>query len=249
MDPRILLNPGNLFKAPMAWEMARDTPATRNVRDALKNENLMPAYVEEARNQEMGRKQGPIAEPNLEDPILNTPESQMKAFEDQLIKGETKYGSSDVGASTKADRVHINPNADEAFLYHELGHVASKQNNFGGWVRGLRDNPQTAKALQQAMMIAPLGLSALVPGDDDTALAIAASLAVTSPELLDEAFASMNGLRMMKNAGTPASFGQRSKLAGAYLSYLAAPIAAGLAGNIGGNLADDELTSALGYGQ
>lgn len=54
---------------------------------------------------------------------------------------------------------------------------------------------------------------------------------------------------MMNRAGSRATLGQRGKLAGAYLSYLGAPLAAGLGGQIAGNFADDEVTALLGYGQ
>ena len=146
-------------------------------------------------------------------------------------------------------RIRINPNADEAFLAHEMGHVASRQAGLGKLVRDLRSNPALAKALGQASLGAPLALAALIPGDDDLAPALAASYLAASPELLDEAFATQNALAMMNRAGSRATLGQRGKLAGAYLSYLGAPLAAGLGGQIAGNFADDEVTALLGYGQ
>ena len=119
----------------------------------------------------------------------------------------------------------------------------------GKLVRNLRDNPALSGALAKASLGAPLALAALIPGDDDLAPALAASYLAASPELLDEAFATQNALAMMNRAGSRASLGQRGKLAGAYLSYLGAPLVAGLGGQIAGNYMDDELTSALGYGQ
>ena len=159
------------------------------------------------------------------------------------------------GANAAADtspnnyQIKINPNADEAYLAHELGHIASKQAGLGKLVRNLRDNPALSGALAKASLGAPLALAALIPGDDDLAPALAASYLAASPELLDEAFATQNALAMMNRAGSRASLGQRGKLAGAYLSYLGAPLVAGLGGQIAGNYMDDELTSALGYGQ
>ena len=160
----------------------------------------------------------------------------------------------DFGANSVSDsrpnsyQIKINPNADEAYLAHELGHIASQQAGFGKLVRSLRDNPALANVLGKASLGAPLALAALIPGDDDMVPALAASYLAAAPELLDEAFATQNALAMMNRAGSRASLGQRGKLAGAYLSYLGAPLVAGLGGNIAGNYMDDELTAALGYG-
>ena len=59
-----------------------------------------------------------------------------------------------------------------------------------------------------------------------------------APTLADEALATRQGLAIMDKAGIRADLGQRGRLAGGLLSYLAAPIIAGTAGNIAGNMLD-----------
>ena len=73
--------------------------------------------------------------------------------------------------------------------------------------------------------------------DSTASLAIAAAAA--SPTLIDEALASKNALAIMNDAGLRASLGQRGRLAGGYLSYLAPVLIAGSLGNAAGNLVDD----------
>ena len=68
-------------------------------------------------------------------------------------------------------------------------------------------------------------------------MALAAALA--SPSLVDEALASKNALAIMNDAGMRATAGQRGRLAGAYMSYLAPVLLAGGVGTAVGNLADD----------
>ena len=138
--------------------------------------------------------------------------------------------------------VHYNPNADEVYLAHELGHSASTHTKLGDQVRRIRDalstNPKLANALATAGVIAPLGSAFLTPGDDDLDEAILGSLALSSPILIDEALASKNALAIMEQAGNRASLGQRGKLAGGYLSYLAAPIGTAVLANTVGNQFD-----------
>ena len=146
-----------------------------------------------------------------------------------------------VAGEPDAYQVNYNPKADKAFLAHELGHVASDRTKTGNIVRTLRDNPNLGRALRQASYLAPGAMAALTPGDDDLAASIGLGLAASAPALLDEGFATKHGLDIMKRAGMPATPGQRGRLAGAYLSYLAAPIATAVAANYAGNLMDDEL--------
>ena len=62
--------------------------------------------------------------------------------------------------------------------------------------------------------------------------------AAAAPLLADELMATNTGLRMMQTAGRRASLGQRGKLAGSYLSYLAPVIGTGLISGAAGNLFD-----------
>ncbi len=235
------MNP--LAAIPAYFDMARVRPGKRPARAAWDGGKYDDAFDAQVKS-----KGGDPSKVQIQHEY-NEPESIHKGMRD-IVMGDSKYGSNEVSSAyPDQDRIRINPNADEAFLAHELGHVASKQAGIGKLVRDLRDNPALAKALGQASLGAPLALAALIPGDDDLAPALAASYLAASPELLDEAFATQNALAMMNRAGSRATLGQRGKLAGAYLSYLGAPLAAGLGGQIAGNFADDEVTALLGYGQ
>ena len=149
-----------------------------------------------------------------------------------------------------ASKIFINPNASREYFAHELGHHVSDQTKIGHAVRSLRNNPKLALALGAAgsMTGAPLLYSALQEGDDDMAESVALSIAASAPTLVDEALATKNGLAIMKDAGLPATIGQRGRLAGGYLSYTAPALLGAVGGNLIGNLADDELTALLGYG-
>ena len=136
----------------------------------------------------------------------------------------------------------INPNADRSMFAHELGHIASKQTGPGKFVSNLRNNPALKRSLvQAALMTVPAGtIAALNPGDEDTAASVAVSLAAASPTIIDEFLATKNGLAIMNKAGMRATLGQRGKLAGGLLSYIAAPIAVSAAANFAGNLVDED---------
>ena len=106
-------------------------------------------------------------------------------------------------------------------------------------VANLSHNPKLSKALAGAVIGLPFLQSALQEGDDDAASGVALAAALSAPTLIDEALATKNGLAIMKDAGMKATAGQRARLAGAYLSYAAAPLVAGLGGNVVGNVVDD----------
>ena len=239
------MNP--LAAIPAVFDMARARPGKRSARAARESSKYNDAF--DAQVKSKGADPSNIGI----ETEYNEPKSTKQGIMQML--GLDKGDPSDFGANAPIDgapgdyRVKINPNADEAFLAHEYGHIAASQAGFGKLVRNLRDNPALTKALSQASLGAPLALAALIPGDNDLAPALAASYLAASPRLLDEAFATQNALAMMNRAGSRATLGQRGKLAGAYLSYLGAPLAAGLGGQIAGNFADDELTSILGYGE
>jgi hypothetical protein len=89
-------------------------------------------------------------------------------------------------------------------------------------------------------MSAPVVASAVQAGDDDLDESIALAALASAPTLADEALATVHGQQIMNKAGLRTSLGQRGKLAGGLLSYLAAPIIAGAGGNIVGNMLDSD---------
>ena len=159
---------------------------------------------------------------------------------------------------------------DAAVYAHELGHVLAQSGKFGSTVNDIRHKMASMPALQKAITKAmstlpegtskalapymnarkiiagsryllPAAIAAGVPGDDDVALSVAANLALASPTLIDEALATNRGLAIMKQAGMPATARQRGRLAGAYGTYLAAPLVASLVGNVAGNVIDEDV--------
>ena len=81
-------------------------------------------------------------------------------------------------------------------------------------------NKPTAIAASAASLGVPLAVAAAVPGDEDVASVTALGALAAAPTLVDEALASKNALAIMKEAGMPATIGQRGRLAGAYGTYL-----------------------------
>ena len=132
-----------------------------------------------------------------------------------------------------------NPLASREILAHEFGHHISDNTELGHKIANLRHNPKTAKALAGAVLGLPFLQSALQAGDDDAASGVAIAALLSSPTLIDEALATKNGLAILEDAGMKATAAQRGRLAGAYLSYAAAPVVAGLVGNTVGNVVDD----------
>ena len=160
-----------------------------------------------------------------------------------------------------------NPGIDRTVYAHELGHILAQNTPVARQINDVRKQLQYSPKLTQAIdkgldmigtdsaiglkgrvkpahfygaakYMAPAVASGLIEGDDDLAASVAINLALASPVLADEAIASMNGLRIMKEAGDPATLKQRGRMAAAFGSYLAAPLMAALGGNIVGNLVD-----------
>ena len=216
--------------------LSRTEPAERSAGARLKSGQ----GLEDAMLFEMGRK-GDLPMPQIAQPELTTPTDRLEAATDLLLGKSHKYASNDSGEFTRPDGtkyqgygIKINPNVDEAFLFHELGHIANRQGGLGKAVRDARDNGDLQKALLIASAIAPGAVTALTPGDDDTGAALLASGAAYAPVLADELMATNTGLRMMQTAGTRATLGQRGKLAGSLLSYLAPVIGtAAISGAVG----------------
>jgi hypothetical protein len=144
----------------------------------------------------------------------------------------------------EVSEILINPNVDRSYYAHELGHAVSQKTKAGKFInnakKALRSNPKLGGALAMALTGAVPGVAAaLQAGDDDLAGSIALAAAIASPTLIDEALATKNGLAIMQDAGMRATAGQRGRLAGGYLSYLAPVLIAGSVGNALGNVVDD----------
>lgn len=168
---------------------------------------------------------------------LDTPSNVIEAgvpFYKSDLDAFANYGHDHTGSPS----IQMNPNADRVFLGHELGHVAFGQSQAGNLIQELRNNPKLKKALIGASVLGGGAAAALIPGDDDMAQSLAAASVLSIPTLVDEAEASRRGLGIMKEAGMPANMRQRGRLAGAYLSYLGAPLALAASGNLTGNMID-----------
>ena len=153
-----------------------------------------------------------------------------------------KDGKVDARTSKRvAEQVNINPNVSEELYAHELGHAMSGQTKFGDALQRIRLSPKLGRALSLGGGLTALGAAAMTPGDDDLAAAIAGNTLVMSPILLDELLASKNALAIMDKAGRKASLGQRGRLAGAFMSYLAAPAGMAVLANTLGNQFDEDV--------
>lgn len=170
----------------------------------------------------------------------------------QIAKGARPFSNLDAYASygpaadTGVPSITINPNTDAVFGAHELGHVAFGQSGFGKRVqdvRGKMDNGKVGTAVKLAAAIAPAGVAYLTPGDDDLAASVATSAVLAAPTLIDEIEGSRRGLSIMKEAGMPATAGQRARLAGGLLTYLGVPLAMAASGNLTGNYLETAQSS------
>ena len=154
-------------------------------------------------------------------------------------------GKPDYNRPPIQETIVFNPNADAAMLAHEMGHSVSSRTDVGSKIRNLRNqlqnNPKLAYALAAATGGLPLGIAVATPGDDEYNQAIAGTVALAAPTLIDEGLATKNALAMMDSAGMRATLGQRGKLAGGLLSYLAAPVAFATAGTAIGNQFDEDV--------
>lgn len=196
-------------------------------------------------------------------PLLDAAEARAKAIAPNaspLLVGNQEYvptpgepldtmaAASNFRAKTPdgkdASLIKINPNVDRSYYAHELGHSVAQKTKIGDYINQTRNkiaaNPRLSRAVMTGIMFGtPAIATALQAGDDDTAGAIGLAAALASPTLIDEALASKNALAIMKDAGMPATFGQRGRLAGAYMSYLAPVLLAGGLGASLGNVIDD----------
>ena len=171
---------------------------------------------------------------------FNTPEAGIAGWND-VRNNQNLYGGST--SPSQAPGININPNADRAYLAHEMGHLASQQTDVGHFVATLRENPNLKKALLGAMLTVPGVAAALETGDNDMDSSIALAALASAPTIVDEALATRQGLAIMDKAGMRASIGQRGKLAGGLLSYMAAPLLIGASANKVGNIFDEDTSS------
>ena len=176
--------------------------------------------------------QAPAKDANLLDKMMNIGDygSHARMYK-KGADGKAVYKDGPIGA-----RININPNTHSEILAHEIGHDISSQKPLGKRVRDMRElgpmpgNPALKRAVAIGAGLTPLLNSSLQEGDDDLAIGLAMAGIGAAPALVDEALATKEGLAVMKKAGKPADLGQRTRLAGAYLTYLAAPIAMALGG-------------------
>lgn len=241
-----MFNP-NPFAYTTAYDLAATAPQSNSTQSLVDNpaqvEELNRALNEQVRRNTLGKKQGPVNFPPIA-PNFHTPDSRYSGMKELLNEGTNKYASNGINANGN-NIININPNVDSAYFMHELGHTTSREGKLGGIVRAARDNPMLTKALGSARYLAPLGISALTPGDDDMAESIVAAYLSSAPTIFDEGLATKNALSMMKTMGNTATMGQRARLAGSFLSYLGAPLVAGVSTNFAGNLMDAEIAERL----
>jgi hypothetical protein len=211
-------------------ELGRRTPGKRPAGPAV--DSLFEGYEKRVNEIGSGRKPMPV------ELSQNTPPDDYSIF--NPFNSTDDYANNST-ASSGNPVIDINPNADEIYLAHELGHVASKHTDVGSMVRKLRDNPKLKDALGAALFTLPGLAAAVEAGDDDMDTSIALAAAASLPKFADEALANKNALSIMKAAGKPVTRGQYGRLAGGMLSYLTAPLLVGTTANIAGNLVDQDI--------
>ncbi len=226
-----LLGTGTIIGA-NTRELGRTKPFERSARPA-----------EDALFEAGGKRIKQIA-PNRKDPNVAIEYNEPKGFFD-AFRHPNKFASVGTAIDAKghdiAHKIQMNPHTDRSYLAHELGHVASRQTDLGRFTANLRHNPKLSLALGSAMLGIPAVASALEAGDEDLDSSIALAALANVPTLVDESLATKNALAMMDTAGMRATLGQRAKLAGGLLSYLAVPIGLGITGNALGNIYDEDL--------
>jgi len=223
--------------APIYREGFRTKPHEHSATDATKD-ILLDAY--EKRHKELGVEPLPIIR-NAGTPMDS---KEVPGFDKRRLgMHQLMYQAGPDGkpiGNPVADKFNYNPNADRAILAHEMGHAVSAKTKIGGAIRDLRSNPKLAMAIAAATGVIPLGAAVLTPGDDDYNTAIAGSLALATPILIDEALATKNALAMLNTADMRANLGQRGRLAGGLLSYVAAPAVMASTGTAIGNQFDED---------
>ena len=220
-------------RGPMVRESMRQTPIPESGGPALGA--LVDAL--DKRIESTGRK------PPIYDEVQNVPADTLAGKYDAFANHNAYASSSKLGSGNF--RFTHNPNASRDLLAHELGHIGARNTDVGEFIANTRHTPALRNAIgKAALMTVPAGLAAaLIPGDGDIDESIALSALIAAPEILDEVNATRHGLGIMKDAGMRADVGQRARMAGGILSYMALPIALGGVANATANLVDEDLKS------
>lgn len=143
-----------------------------------------------------------------------------------------------------------NPNADRIYTAKALGGAVASETSLGKLLdkgnaslgAAIQAHPMLAKALLASTAIAPAVYSGLTPGDDDTGESLLmATLPTAALPLARETLATYHGQRIMDKSGLRTTLGQRGKMAGNLLSYMAVPVLAGAGGNMVGNIFDEDV--------
>ena len=211
--------------------IAPSKPAAKSTQAFLSKPDLASSIQDLAREKSIGKQQGAVNLPI--DLTLTRP-----VYANGKVSNAQELASNAVNLDTGNYGMKLNPDMDEVLASHELGHIINRQKGFGKIVRDLRNNPELSKALAAAGLAGGIGYSMGNEGNDDIDEAVALAVLSQAPTLIDEAGASLTGLDLMNRAGTRASLGQRGRLAGAYMTYLAPAIVAGLGAAGAGNLLD-----------
>lgn len=148
----------------------------------------------------------------------------------------------------------VNTNANRIWGAKALGGAVASQTKVGklinnintAYLTNVAKSPMLSKALMASTFLAPMGLSLAIDGDDDSAAAVAASsLPIAAIPFVKEAYDTYHGQRILDKSGLRTTLGQRGKYAGNLMSMLAMPIIAGSAGNMVGNIFDEDLPASL----
>ena len=241
------------LQAGMARDLYRTKPVARPANTDARN-SLGQAYGQRVKDITSDRTALPIkVNQNTPIPLNKLTESSeediKKAFNISQyasvaprLKRDQPGDKADIYKSERGGyEVNINPNVDEAYFAHELGHAASSQTAVGDMISRLRTDPKLQRALAIGGGLTALGAGIVTPGDDDLNAAILGTTALAAPTLIDEALATKNGLAIMEQAGRRATLGQRGRLAGGYLTYMAAPISTAILANTLGNQFDEDI--------
>lgn len=172
-----------------------------------------------------------------------TPQEDITAR--KFIKDSDKFASYQNRTPERAPGYAINPNADRGLLAHELGHVAFGQTDVGNRIQAVRGNRNLGRALEAASFLAPAAIAATSEGDDGYGSGAVIATLLSAPTLIDEFEGSRRGLAVMKEAGMPATAGQRARMAGGLLSYAARPIALAVSGAALGNMFDSQTSGTI----
>ena len=173
---------------------------------------------------------------------INFHEKKDPSFVDALQTQSKDYGRyarvENFDPNNPKYNVYYNPNADAAYVAHELGHGVSQQTKLGAAVDDLRYRGN----LRTISGAAGGTVASLLPGDDDLTASIAAAYLTQSPAIADEIMASLKAEDIIRATGDgKVPLKSRARLAGALISYLTTPLVTGSIGNYAGNLVDDEI--------